>query len=189
LPTKSSPGRGRPPGPAERAAARAALGIGAADRVVLFFERVAYKGGATVLAALGLLPGVRLLVAGGSAAARAAFEALPGAIVRERAADARELYWAADALAFASDREAFGYVLVEAMACGLPIAASDIPIVDELCDGLASVVRFPVGDAAGLARALETAMRVGDTAAGRARVAERFNVTGWADAMLRLYEA
>jgi len=178
----------RPPLPAERSAARAALGIGPPDRVVLFFERVAYKGGATVRAALDLLPGVRLLVAGGSPGARAAFAALPGAIVRERVAYTRALYWAADALAFASDQEAFGYVLVEALACGLPIAASDIPIVDELCDGVASVVRFPAGDAAGLARALETALRVEETGAGRARVAERFNVTGWAEAMLRLYE-
>lgn len=180
--------RFRPPLPAERSAARAALGIGPADRVVLFFERVAYKGGATVRAALDLRPGTRLLVAGGSPGARAAFAALPGAIVRDRVADARALYWAADALAFASDREAFGYVLVEAMACGLPIAASDIPIVDELCEGVESVVRFPAGDAAGLARALETAIHLEDTGAGRARVTERFNVAGWAEAMLRLYE-
>ncbi len=179
----------RPPNAAERSAARAALGIEQADRIVLFFERVAYKGGATVRAALERLPEVRLLVAGGSAAARAAFAGLPRVLVVERAADARALYWAADALAFASDREAFGYVLVEALACGLPVAASDIPIVDEICDGLASVVRFPAGDAAALARALEAALQVNDTDAGQVRVSERFNVTGWAEGMLSLYGA
>jgi glycosyltransferase involved in cell wall biosynthesis len=181
--------RFRPPSQAERRSARHALGIAPDDRVALFFERVAYKGGATVRAALGgLAPGTRLLVAGGPPAARAAFEALPGAIVMERAADARALYWAADALAFASDREAFGYVLVEALACGLPIAASDIPIVTEICAGVPSVVRFPVGNAAALARALENAMERDGRGLGRSRAIECFDVTVWAERMLRLYD-
>jgi UDP-glucose:(heptosyl)LPS alpha-1,3-glucosyltransferase len=180
--------RFRPPSAAERSAARAALGVEPGEPVVLFFERVAYKGGAILREALDLLPGVRVVVAGGTAAARAAFAILPGAILLERVADTRLLYWAADALAFASDREAFGYVLVEALACGVPIAASDIPIVDEICDAVPSVVRFPVGDAPALARALRVALGMEATGAGRARVVEHFNVTGWAEAMLRLYE-
>ncbi len=181
--------RFRPPSPAERLAARTALGIAPGDRVALFFERVPYKGGATVRAALARSPGVRALVAGGSAADRAAFGPAPRTIALERAADARALYWAADALAFASDREAFGYVLAEAMACGLPVAASDIAIVDEICGDAESVRRFPVGDATALARALEAAMDVRDRAAARLRVVGRFNVDGWAEQMLRLYDA
>ncbi len=180
--------RFRPPGSAERAAARAALGLADGERAVLFFERVAYKGGATVRAAAARLPGVRLVVAGGPPAARAPFAELPGAIVLERAADARALYWAADALAFASDREAFGYVLVEAMACGLPVAASDIPIVREICGDLESVRRFPTGDAAGLATALEAALDSTERRPARERVAAHFDVRTWAEAMLRLYE-
>lgn len=179
----------RPPAPSERRAARQALGIAPGDRVVLFFDRVAYKGGATLRAAAAALPGVRILVAGGSAEDRTAFAALPGAIVLERAADARALYWAADALAFASEREAFGYVLAEAMACGLPVAAGAIAIVDEICGDAPSVCRFPVRDPAGLAQALERALDATSPGAARARVAERFNIDGWIEAMLGLYES
>jgi glycosyltransferase involved in cell wall biosynthesis len=180
--------RFRPPSPAERLAARTAFGIGPDERVVLFFERVAYKGGVTVRTALASLAGVRALVTGGPPAARAAFETLPGAIVLERAADARELYWAANALAFASDREAFGYVLAEALACGLPIAASDIPIVTEICGDVPSVVRFPVGDAAALAVALAEAMAHTGHREARERALAAFDVEDWAKNIYRLYD-
>ena len=75
-------------------------------------------------------------------------------------------------------------MLIEALACGTPIAASDIPVVHEICDGVDSVATFTVGDSVGLANALE---RVRTSAAGRARVIERFTVQRWVDGILQLY--
>lgn len=175
----------RPPGPQERTDSRAALGIGGDEHVVLFFDRAAYKGGAVVRQAFTYLAGARLLIAGtppnGGGQPR-------NVMTIERAADARQLYWAADALAFASNREAFGLVLVEAMACGLPVAATDIPIVHELCEGVPSVFFFGVGDAQGLAAAIERTKERADTNAARAHVVERFSLDRWTRDMLALYE-
>ncbi len=180
--------RFRPPTPQERASARKTFGIAPNDRVILFFERVAYKGGAVLNAAFQRLPECRLLVAGGTAADRARFGGAPAVIGVERAADARQLHWAADALAFASSYEAFGYVLAEALACGLPVAASDIPIVHDIAADIETVFTFPVGNADALACALGKALAAAPSAAGRERMMERFSLHRWTADMLALYD-
>jgi glycosyltransferase-like protein len=43
----------------------------------------------------------------------------------------RQLYWAADALAFPSVKEGWGLVVLEALGTGLPVLASDIPVFRE----------------------------------------------------------
>ena len=177
----------RPPSLEERCHARATFGIAPDDRVIVFFERVPYKGGAVVKRALEMLPHCRLLVTGGTPEDRARFGVPPRVIAIERAADARTLYWAADALAFASDREAFGLVLVEALACGLPIAASNISVVHEICDGIESVFLFPVGDAEGLAEAIERAVACKNGQHGRSHVVDRFSLERWTSDTLKLY--
>ncbi|MDQ3945755.1 MAG: MSMEG_0565 family glycosyltransferase, partial [Actinomycetota bacterium] len=64
-------------------------------------------------------------------------------------------YRAADAFAFPSVKEGFGLVVLEAMAAGLPVVASDIPVFAEyLTDGHDALLA-PPGDAAALAGALE----------------------------------
>jgi len=180
--------RFRPPTQHERASAREAFGIAPDDRVILFFERVPYKGGAVLNAALQRLPECRVLVAGGSAADRARFGAAPRVIQVERAADARRLHWAADALAFPSSYEAFGYVLAEALACGLPVAASDIPIVNDIAAGIETVFTFPVGNVEALGEALKKALAAVPTTSGRERIVERFSLHRWTADMLALYD-
>jgi glycosyltransferase involved in cell wall biosynthesis len=179
----------RPPVPQERSDARDALGISPGDRIVLFFERVTLKGGAVVKDAMDSLPRYRLLVVGGNREDRERFGTAPKVLAIDRAADVRPLYWAADALAFASDREAFGLVLVEALACGLPIAASDIPVVHEICDGIESVALFQVGDAQGLANAIERAVASKNAEQARSRVVDRFSLERWTADTLRLYDS
>ena len=178
----------RPPAPEERRHAREAFGIAPNDRVVLFFERVAYKGGAVLKRALEALPQFRLLVTGGSREDRERFGKPPRVIAIERAADARQLYWAADSLAFASDREAFGLVLIEALACELPIAATDIPVVHEICEGVQSVALFQVGDAQGLAKAIQQAIASKNVEQGRSAVVDRFSLDRWTSDTLKLYD-
>jgi glycosyltransferase involved in cell wall biosynthesis len=56
-----------------------------------------------------------------------------------------ELYEACDAMVFPSLCESFGFPLLEAMAHGLPVLASDIPVNHEICGDAA--VYFEPGDA------------------------------------------
>lgn len=55
-----------------------------------------------------------------------------------------------------SRREAFGMVLLEAMACGIPVIASDIPGPDEVVSNDENGLLTPPGDTAKLAEAIIT---------------------------------
>jgi phosphatidylinositol alpha-mannosyltransferase len=89
--------------------------------------------------------------------------------------------------------ESFGYVLVEAMASGAPIVASDLEAFRQvLRDGAAGEL-FPAGDAAALARAAarlldDPALRASLAAEASAAVRE-FDWSVVAKDVLRVYEA
>jgi alpha-1,3-rhamnosyl/mannosyltransferase len=67
------------------------------------------------------------------------------------------IYTGAQALVFPSDDEGFGLPPVEALACGTPVAASDVPAMREVLDGRASL--SDINDLDGLIVAAETARR------------------------------
>ena len=67
------------------------------------------------------------------------------------------IYTGAHALIFPSDDEGFGLPPVEALACGTPVAASDVPALREVLDGRATLTA--VGDLDGLVAAAEAAER------------------------------
>jgi alpha-1,3-rhamnosyl/mannosyltransferase len=67
------------------------------------------------------------------------------------------IYTGAQALVFPSDDEGFGLPPVEALACGTPVAVSDVPAMREVLDGRA--VLSDVNDLQGLIAAAETARR------------------------------
>jgi len=97
------------------------------------------------------------------------------------------LYREADVFVFPSLCESFGHPLVEAMASGLPIVASDIPVHREICGDAAEY--FPVLDAAALAKALSWLMKDAATRARlTARGAERVKEFLWEDHVARLLE-
>jgi glycosyltransferase-like protein len=129
----------------EAMAELAARTNGAGPRPVLavvgghtFFDYRAYRDSALArLPELGLVEGRDILLLG---------------TVSE--ADLGAWYRAADAFAFPSVKEGFGLVVLEALAAGLPVVASDIPVFAEyLRDGENALLVAP-GDAAALAGAL-----------------------------------
>lgn len=67
------------------------------------------------------------------------------------------LYTGAHALVFPSDDEGFGLPPVEALACGTPVVACDVPVLREVLDGRATFVE--VDDLDALVAAAEAAER------------------------------
>jgi glycosyltransferase involved in cell wall biosynthesis len=67
------------------------------------------------------------------------------------------IYTAAQALVFPSADEGFGLPPVEALACGTPVVASDVPALREVLEGRATLI--PAGDLDGLIAAGESARR------------------------------
>jgi glycosyltransferase involved in cell wall biosynthesis len=134
-----------------------------------FFDYRAYRDSALArLPELGLVEGQDILLLG---------------TVSE--ADLGAWYRAADAFAFPSVKEGFGLVVLEALAAGLPVVASDIPVFAEYLRDGENALLVPPGDAAALAGALhrlagDPALRE-TLAAGGQPLLERFT---WAASAL-----
>lgn len=99
--------------------------------------------------------------------------------------DLAALYTGADSFVFAPTLEGFGLPLLEAMACGSPVIAADIPALREVAGGAARFV--PCGDDAAFARAIaETLRDARETDRLRAeglRRARQFSWTATAEAL------
>ncbi|HST64100.1 MAG TPA: glycosyltransferase family 1 protein [Mycobacteriales bacterium] len=179
------------PLPAAELAAR-----GLPERYLLFVGSVEpRKGLPTLLAALrelhGADPDTPPLVLAGPPGWGPALETaqLPaGAVVSAgylESADLRRLVAGAELLAFPSVYEGFGLPPLEAFATGVPVVASDLPVVREVTGELAALA--PVGDAAALAAALRATLdRPGDPAGRRTR-ARRFSWASCAAATAEAY--
>lgn len=173
----------RPPDEEERARARSAYGVRDEECAVVHlgsgFER---KGVGTLLRALRSAPSsVRLLCAGHDRrAARFATRARELGVADRvrflgRVEDARTLLHAADVFALATLYDPFPNVVLEAMACALPVVVSDGCGARELVrEGLEGHV-VPVGEAAAFGEAFAryagaSARRAEAGAAARERV-------------------
>ena len=160
---------------------------------------VPQKDFATLIRAFAQLDGDPLprLAILGEGPLRADLEALAAELgVRDRVGllgfveDPQQYVRRASALVMSSVYEGFGVVLVEAMACGTPVIATDCPHGPaEILDGGRFGRLVPVCDPAALAQAMRDAL-AGDhpsRAALRARAAE-FDVERAADRYLDLFE-
>ena len=153
------------------------------------------KGLPVLLEAMRLLPDARLLVAG------------PVSARTRQRADQRTTFLgpvphseipallaqATCAAVPATGGEALGLVLVEAMAAGTPVAASDIDGYRIASDGGRAALLSPPGDAASLAASLErllsdAALRAELIERGRQR-ASRFDARAIAEQHLALYQS
>ena len=175
----------------DRATVRAQLGIGPHDRVILAVARLTrWKGVDTVMCALGPLNATEgdrnRLVVVGEGPDRPRLEALaaglPPGIVRfvgeQPKSEVGCWMLASDLLVLCSGYEGLSHVLLEAMAAGLPVLASDVGGNRALVRDGENGVLVPYGDAAATTAALrclltdpELRARLGATA--RAEAAER----------------
>lgn len=106
-----------------------------------------------------------------------------------------DLLRAADVLLVSSDRESFGIVLVEGMACGLPTVSTDPPGVRAVVEGGRTGLLAPIGDAAALGAALRDLADRGADArsemgrAGRLRCEEHYGWPAVVDRLEAVYAA
>jgi glycosyltransferase involved in cell wall biosynthesis len=121
----------------------------------------------------------------------------PGAHPAVRAlgptSDVRELYAASDLLLSCSRGEGMPYAVLEALACGLPVVGTDLPVQQHLLEGLpaARVVPGEAGAIAGGVRdllSLTKAERLEQAAAARARIEASYSLDAWARRLVDLYE-
>jgi len=185
------------PRQADREAVRAELGIGAAELIVGIVGRIQRsKGYPEFLAAARRLShdfnALRFLLVGGptrgeEAEAAEILSAIDAYGLRDRVIvagyrdDVPRMLAAMDVFVFPSHAEAFGLVLIEAMAMELPVVSSD-------CDGVLDIVvdaetgfRVPPGDVTTLTHAISRLLRDPSLRrrfgkAGRVRVEAKFDL-------------
>ncbi|MBT3067039.1 glycosyltransferase family 4 protein [Rhodoferax sp. U11-2br] len=152
--------------PEPREAARHKLGLPVNTKLLLSVGHlIERKGHFVAIDALPLLPhDVQLLIAGGGPD-RAALQRQADTLgVSKRVqfvgvvpqTDLKWWYSAADALTLCSSREGWANVLLEAMACGTPVIATNIWGTPEVVSTLAAGVLMPERSGRGLAQAWHT---------------------------------
>ncbi|HEX6872152.1 MAG TPA: glycosyltransferase [Micromonosporaceae bacterium] len=154
----------RPAGDGDRERARRGLGLSTAAPLAVCVGRVTRQKGQDLL--LAAWPGVRVAIAnaqlaivGGGELAAPRANAPAGVIFAGDVADTRPWYDAADLVVLPSRWEGMPLTLLEALATGRSVVASDVPgIAEELPAGAGVLVR--IGDLAGLASAIRA--RLGD---------------------------
>lgn len=191
------------PSAARRSATRQRLGLRDTDLVILGVGRHEHQKGLdllidTVGRVRSELGDVQLLVAGrdgsmsGDLRARAASLGSAVRLLGPRS-DVADLLCASDVLAFPSRWEGMPGTLLEAMALGTPIVASDIPAVREVLPGPSHAELVQPGSASSLANGIvrvlaDEPLRHRRTCASRARFLERYTVASVSRSMVDLYE-
>jgi teichuronic acid biosynthesis glycosyltransferase TuaC len=182
--------------PAERAALRSALGI-EGPTLLSVGHLIPRKGHHLAIEALASLPDWRLLLAG-EGPERARLEAVAarsGVSDRVRFVGAvphaalGRYYGAADALVLASSREGWANVLLEAMACGTPVVASDIPGNAEVVQGPQAGLIVDENTAAGFAAAVRAMWAAMPDRAGVRAYAEAFSWDATSAGQLAVFAA
>jgi teichuronic acid biosynthesis glycosyltransferase TuaC len=181
--------------PESRSAAREKLGLlGQGTYLLSVGHLIERKGHHIAIEALSSLPDVRLLIAG-EGPERPRLLALAESIgVAERVSflgvvaqsDLKYWYSAADALALCSSREGWANVLLESMACGTPVIASNIWGTPEVVSEPAAGVLMEQRDAASLTHAWHLLKARSPTREATRAYAERFTWDATTEGQLKL---
>ncbi|HEX2027357.1 MAG TPA: glycosyltransferase [Nitriliruptorales bacterium] len=204
VPRGRDPGRLGEPSSERRARARRAIGAGGTTPVVLAVARHEYQKGLDLLVdafttVVRTMPEARLVVAGREGAQSADLRAAVARAGTARAVrflgvrdDVADLLCAADVFACPSRWEGLSGAVVEAMAMGTPIVASDIPPVREALGGESNARLVPHGRPDALAQAVLATLNDPRDAQqrarrARARFSKHFTIDAVADRMLEFY--
>jgi len=180
--------------PRSRAELRQALGMARAT-LLSVGNLLAFKGHGIVIEALASLPQCDLVIAG-EGPDRAAFKAIArkaGVAERVRFVGSlshetlREYYAAADALVLASSREGWPNVLLEAMACGTPVVATNVGGVPEIVTAREAGVVVEERSADAVARAVRELFAAPAERAATRRFAEQFGWSATTKGQLQLF--
>jgi glycosyltransferase involved in cell wall biosynthesis len=198
LPNGVDVSRFRPACAGERRELRRGLGLPEDAPIVLYCGRFAPVKRLPLLveAFAAAAPASALLVLVGEGSERQAVTAtaaatgLPDRVrLYPRVDDVAPFHRAADVYASSSSTEGMSGSVLEAMACGVPVAATPASGMNDLLEGGCGQ-RAPDADSlgAGLAALLRDPARGASMgAAARRRVVERFSIDGVADTLARLY--
>ena len=168
--------------PKDRGATRERLGFDG-PTLISVGHLIPRKGHDLLVRALPALPGVRAVIVGsGPEEARLrALAAEHGVADRVRFtgdvphAELRDWYGAADALVLASSREGWANVLLEAMACGTPVVATDVWGTPEVVAAPEAGILMAERSPEGLAEAARRLLAAPPDRAATRAYAERFD--------------
>jgi glycosyltransferase involved in cell wall biosynthesis len=139
-------------------------------------------------------PNVQLVIAGDDRRhpeVRQAAAALPeGSVVlpgRLPESAVPDLYRGAAVVVLPSKAEGFGLPVIEAMACGVPVICSDLPVLREIADGVATFC--DPNDPAAFARAIVQTLDAPSTARTRQLGVERAGSFTWGRSARQTVEA
>lgn len=164
IPNGVPPARFAPAAKDDKAASRRALGLRPESPVVAYLGSLApEKRVDLAIAAVGLLPGAHLVVAGQGperpALEHQARDHAPGRVhFVGSTAEPAALLGAADVVVLPSRTEGLPAVLIEAGLCGVPVVATDVGGVAEVVVHGETGLLVPFGDAGVLSGALASAL-------------------------------
>jgi glycosyltransferase involved in cell wall biosynthesis len=180
--------------PMDRQAARAKLGIDGFTLVSvgLLDQRKAHH---LTIGALPLMPDTTLLIAGTGPERKNLENQARQLGVAERVSflgsvaqpQLKEYYNAADAMVLASSREGWANVLLESMACGTPVVASNVWGTPEVVAAPEAGVLMPERTPEGIARALRTLRENYPDHAATRRYAENFSWDATTEGQIQLF--
>ena len=174
IPNSTDTGSFRPASAAERLMARERLGLSPEQRVCLYVGRLEpIKGVDVLLRAWALVPeGLRresrlVLVGDGgeNGNLHRMIESLDigdSVSLRGLQTDVRDYYWASDLFLLPSRSEGMSNAMVEAMACGLPVVASNVGGALDVVEEGGNGVLFESEDHHELARKLRSTLQMRD---------------------------
>ena len=184
--------------PEPRELARQRLGLQTQGSYLLSVGHlIERKGHHIAIEALVALPGVTLLIAGSGPEERALKSLASRLGVSDRVhwagvvpqAELRWWYSAADVLTLCSSREGWANVLLEAMACGTPVIATDIWGTSEVVSSEAAGRLMERRDARALADAWQDLMSAMPARAATRQYAEGFSWNATTQGQLQLFES
>ncbi|MDX6475822.1 MAG: hypothetical protein QOH95_1333 [Gaiellaceae bacterium] len=185
----------------ERTRLRRELGVSDATPLVVMVARLdpAFKDHSTFLRAMALLPQARAAVVGDGSGRQAAERLAAELGIGDRVvftgfrSDAARVVAAADVSVLLTYSEGFSNVVLESMAAGVPVVATDIPSNREAIRDGADGLIVAVGSAEATADAIgsflahpELARAV--SAAARVRIAKQFSLEAQAERTMALYD-